>query len=346
MRLFSKSFVLAALIGSCFCTTALAADPEDPELVDIGSLDFEEMLSTSLLVVHHIHRKGEWMVSYEFSHMAMTDVLDGQESVSLDQVHEDFMTSPVSMTMQMHMAHLMYAPSDRVTLMVMTHVMSNAMTNQPFGMKEFEVKSAGFGDLELMAHWSAIEGKVHHLLVLPGVSLPTGSIKRRDATAMGPNQKLPYPMQLGAGTLGLQPGVGYLGQTDQWSWSLDLLPRLYIGNNSADYRLGNRYKVAARVSASPFPWIAGGLGLRGQRVDKIAGQDEELMPPMTPSAVADNLSGERLEGVVTLAVQLPGKLDGVVVNVEGALPVYERLDGPQLATAFTLKGGCSLTWAF
>jgi len=40
----------------------------------------------------------------------------------------------------------------------------------------------------------------------------------RDDTPAGSNQKLPYPMQLGSGTIDLLPAIIYIGQTDKFQY--------------------------------------------------------------------------------------------------------------------------------
>ena len=81
----------------------------------------------------HMHKAGEWMLSYRFMRMNMEGNRIGNNSVS----PEDIVTTvpnrffgnpnqpptlrvvPTQMTMNMHMFGVMYAPSDVITLMAM-----------------------------------------------------------------------------------------------------------------------------------------------------------------------------------------------------------------------------------
>ena len=67
----------------------------------------------------HIHKKGEWMIGYRYMFMDMGGNRDGTSEQSLASVLAAFPVAPTAMQMQMHMASLMYAPSDDLTLMVM-----------------------------------------------------------------------------------------------------------------------------------------------------------------------------------------------------------------------------------
>lgn len=62
--------------------------------------------------------------------------------------------------------------------------------------------------------------------------------------ASAPNESiLPYPMQIGSGTVdGLLAGT-YLWQTDNFSGGNQVNLTLRTGTNDRDYRLGNNYNL-------------------------------------------------------------------------------------------------------
>ena len=51
----------------------------------------------------HTHKVDEWMFSYRYGHMEMDGNRDGTSSVSVAEIHQDFMIAPLKMTMEMHM---------------------------------------------------------------------------------------------------------------------------------------------------------------------------------------------------------------------------------------------------
>ena len=77
----------------------------------------------------------------------------------------------------------------------------------------------------------------------------------------------------------------------------------------------------------------------------IHGSDPGLMPAMVPTADPNRRAGERLDllfGVNVFATT--GVLGGLRAAIEGGLPVYQSLDGPQLETDWMLSG--TLEWIF
>jgi len=75
----------------------------------------------------HMHGKGEWMFSYRYMHMNMEDLKNGSDDATFDQALENYMVTPTSMPMNMHMLGAMYAPSDKITLMAMVNYTSMTM---------------------------------------------------------------------------------------------------------------------------------------------------------------------------------------------------------------------------
>src|SRR5512143_3451941 len=62
---------------------------------------------------------GQWMIGYQFMYEKQDGNLDGINGVSETQILERFVTAPTYMAMHMHMGMVMYAPTNRLTLMAM-----------------------------------------------------------------------------------------------------------------------------------------------------------------------------------------------------------------------------------
>ena len=78
--------------------------------------------------------------------------------------------------------------------------------------------------------------------------------------------------------------------------------------------------------------------LDGHGWKDIHGSDSSLNPIMVPTADPDLRAGERLDMVFGLNVYAPeGRFSGHRVTIEGGLPVYQRLDGPQLETKWQMR---------
>ncbi len=62
---------------------------------------------------------GQWMVGYQFMVERMDRNLVGTHGINEAKILERYSAAPTDMTMEMHMPMIMYAPTDRLTLMAM-----------------------------------------------------------------------------------------------------------------------------------------------------------------------------------------------------------------------------------
>ena len=117
--------LVAALAWTPPTSAAETHDAEPVPSTREGSLEdmsLEELLEMrlggmSITGIHHAHDAGEWMTGYSFMQMEMDGSLDGSHGAGRSDIFaEGFMVAPTSMQMQMHMFHLMYSPTSRMTL--------------------------------------------------------------------------------------------------------------------------------------------------------------------------------------------------------------------------------------
>lgn len=287
----------------------------------------------------HRHKEGEWMASYRFRYMNMDGNLNGSSSVSEATVLGRYMISPVEMDMSSHMVGLMYAPSDRVTVSLMLPYMSKSMKHVTRAGTNFTTSSSGLGDIKAAALIGLWENEKHNLHLNAGLSLPTGTIDARDTTPAGPDSLLPYPMQLGSGTLDLMPGLTYSGHTEDWSWGAQALATIRTGSNSNGYRLGHAGDFSLWGARKWNDNVSSSLRLNALAWGDISGRDARLNPAMIATADPKLRAGSRLD----LLLGLNGNFgNGHRLAIEGGVPIAQSLDGPQLKTKFVITGG----WQF
>ena len=287
----------------------------------------------------HTHNEGEFMVSYRNMKMDMNGLQDGTQSVSSQEVLDNgYMMTPTKMTMDMHMFGLMYAPSDKTTLMVMLSYIEKDMDMlMDMGMMTMKtsMNSEGLGDIKVGAlHniFSEAGQKIHLNLMM---SLPTGSIDEENDAG----NVMPYAMQLGSGTFDLLPGITYTAQQESFSYGAQAQATIRLGENDRDYTLGDRYKLQSWVQMPVHQRVSLSLRLLYEDWDTISGEDDELNAMMTPTADADLQGGNLLSAGVGANVTLP---QGHRVAVEYSKELEQDLDGPQMAQDDTL----TLAWQF
>jgi hypothetical protein len=299
----------------------------------------------------HTHQQGKWMVAYQYMYMDMDGNRDGTDREDSADVLKDFMVSPLNMTMQMHMLGIMYAPTNKLTLMAMFPYIHKEMNHRTRMGAEFTTRTEGIGDIKASALYTFYQESTHWFYLNAGLSFPTGSIDEMGHTPMGRNVQLPYPMQLGSGTFDLLPGVTYLGNSGKWSWGSQVLATVRLGENDNDYALGDEFGLNGWVARAWTDWLGTSVRIEGKYWGDIEGADPDIAAvnmmgvKIVPTADPGLRSGRRID--LLLGIDLAGK-DEALKNgrlaVEGGFPIYQYLDGPQLETDWLLTAG--LQWMF
>lgn len=357
-----RSLLRCVLLSTLVFALVLLTGPAVAQDEEFADLSLEDMLeleldAVSIAGIHHTHDAGEWMVGFSYMNMAMNGMRNGTDRVSkfevTDMAQFGYRVTPVKMDMHMLMFHLMYAPSDKITLMGMMPYVRKSMKHY-VGMNgaNFTTRAEGAGDLKLAALYSAYRTESQRLIAEFGLSLPSGSIVEKDNNPMSGavDVRLPYPMQLGSGTVELLPGVTYIGQTTSWQWGGHVKGTLRVGKNANGYRLGNRYKLTSWVSRTFTDMLSGSVRLDWNQWFNIQGRDPRqdgavmgAMAPVVPTAFTKLQSGKRLDLLVGVTLYEPaGVLNGHRLSLEAGLPIYQYIDGPQLETDWML----TLSWSW
>ena len=243
----------------------------------------------------------------------------------------------------------MVGVSDELTFMLMVPYVRKSMNHVRMDSVRFKTRSEGLGDVALNALYSLYQTPRHRIIGIAGLSFPSGSISSKDrlpGPMMSPPsvQRLPYPMQLGSGSFDVKLGGTYIGQAEGWSWGAHSSGVIRTGKNKHDYRLGNRFDVTTWSARRLTSWSSASLRLKWDQRFNIAGADPNLNPAIVPTADPNRQAGRRLD--VLFGVNLfheRGRLGGLRLAAEVGLPLYQRLDGPQLETDWTTS--LTIEWA-
>lgn len=288
----------------------------------------------------HRHKAGEIMLSYRWAYMRMSGNRSRTEHQSQSDVFaRGFAISPQDMDMQMHMLGLMWAPTDRITLMGMLPFADLSMAHENVAGGRFTTDAGGIGDVKLSALVGLFDGEIHDLHLNAGVSLPSGSIDEKDTvlTPMGPMRlQLPYPMQLGSGSVDVIPGLTYVGTGSALSWGAQALGTIRTHDNGNHYRLGNRVELSAWLARPWSSWLSTSLRTQWSWWGNVRGADPDLNPAAVPTADPDRRAGWRLDVAPGINLLLPS---GHRLAIEAPLPAAQWLDGPQLETDWRLIVG-------
>ncbi|MCR9278283.1 MAG: hypothetical protein NXH85_09930 [Pseudomonadaceae bacterium] len=292
------------------------------------------------VMADHVHERGEWMLSYRYMDMLMESNYDGSAELAESEVLRSgtgrYMVAPTEMTMRMHMFGAMYAPSDKLTLMLMAPYVEYDMDHVTAMAGAFNTASNGLGDIKVSGL-----ARVGPGVLRIGLSLPTGDLDARDDTPMG-RSVLPYPMQLSSGTVDLLLGYTAVAQSAGGSVGGQISAVLRAGENDESYRLGNSvegslwrtWRVADPVSLSTRARYLLWGDVEGADPRYAMGLASNLVPTVDP----DLRGGERFE----VLVGINGLVAGHRLSAEIGVPVWQDLDGPQLGTAWSVTLGWQL----
>ena len=334
-----------ALVLSCAGSAQDAAEPYPvipltPQATGAPTGHHAGLLLPPQVMLGH---SGKWMLGYQFMYERMNGNLDGSDRMSTGRILESFFASPTDMRMQMHMATLMYVPREGLSLMAMVPYLRKDMDHLTQDGERFKERTDGLGDIELRAHYTLLKSADQQQLVYfnGGVALPTGSINERLNGA-----RLEYPMQLGAGTVSVLPGLSYLGQRGDWGWGVDLQPTLRVRENRNDYRLGNQYRINTWAIRRLSESLNVSLRADARRIENIKGADEVLDREDEPTKDPNLQAGRRLDVLLGLNFQptVSSRAENQRFYLEAGVPAYQSLDGPQLKTTFL--GTINWQWHF
>lgn len=287
----------------------------------------------------HTHNTGEWMFSYRYMFMQMDGNRDGTDRVSAQEIvsptGDGFIVTPTKMDVQMHMFGAMYAINDRVTLMGMLPYVIKEMDHLTRSGARFSTKSEGIGDFKTSALVRLVNSNSQALHLNLGLSLPTGSINEKDdnprCQMMGncPAQ-LPYPMQIGSGTVDPSIGLTWLGDNPWFSWGAQAMGTFRLGHNDKEYSQGELYEATVWAAKPVSSRVSLSARLGAMETTNYDSEDEDLEVSNTNFITTGETNlrgGARADVGVGLNWLVGG---GVRLAAEVLYPFYQNLDGPQL----------------
>ena len=312
----------------------------------------------------HMHKKGEFMISYRHMQMSMSGNQRGKDELSDEEIATTIPNRfgmpptlrivPQDMTVKMDMFGFMYAPSDRVTLMLMLNHLNKDMQLRTFaGMMGtnvrglFNTESSGFGDTKVGALVSLLDTPSRKMHLNLGLSLPTGAIDNRGGVltpmAMRDNPmlmdlRLPYAMQLGSGTYDVEPGITYLAYGKAHSWGLQYKAIVRTGENDEGYTLGDQHQFQAWGQYLFSPAISTSLRAEAKTLSSIDGMDEQIRGPVQ-TADPDSYGGDYVNAAVGVNYYAQsGFLKNHRFAFEYSVPLLQDVNGVQMTmeNMFTL----------
>ena len=301
------------------------------------------------VMLDHTHHAGDWMLSYRYMFMHMDGNRMGSNSISDSDVYAaGYAVAPQEMDMHMHMFGTMYAPTDWLTLAVMTSYNTKDMTlkrNPHMHMHghgghsgTFGHSSEGWGDTTLTGLFQLFNAGGQSAHIGLGIGLPTADVEE-----MQDGHFLPYGMQLGRGLWDLRPSITYLGQCNWFSWGAQASGIIGLEDeNSAGYAPGDVFNTTGWLAAKLNDWASISARLNYTHQSSWSGHYNGPHHHAAPPHFIDNYGGDILEGGIGLNLYNPLGLKGHRVAVEALFPIHQDVEGIQMDRDFSIVVG----WQF
>lgn len=337
----------AVALPLLLCATAVSAQDNAPattgeDIVAIGLRP--DAHGPAGTMADHVHKSGDLMIGL----MLMHENYGGANRAGTNPISDaaiaeaGYTVKSAAMTMDMAMLHVMWAPNDRLTLMVVPSWMRMDMTME--GLPMAEGMTGGMGGHgghmmmpgQKMSH--SVEGlgdtqfgglvslsrnprlSAHAGLM---VSAPTGSVTRRNASGAYTH----YMMQGGSGTWDLNPSFTLHGMTASFGWGAQASYLFRAEKaNKAGFRFGDRFNATTWASVPVSPRLSLSTRLSWTSEGVIKGHYNGAHGHSSPPDLQGNYGGQRLE-VGPGANLMVG--DRLRLGLEGSVPVYQKVNGIQ-----------------
>lgn len=295
----------------------------------------------------HLHKNGEFMLSYRFMNMQMSGNVQGTGNISNDDIVTTVTNPnappatvrvvPQDMSTNMHMLGFMYAPTDYITLMAMINYVDRDMTLTTYqGMSgttvldNFDTASSGLADSKLAVLYRLFDSSQHKLHANIGWIIPTGSLEETGEVLTPMNMtttlRLPYSMQTGTGSHQGEFGLTYNGYANNYSWGAQGLFSTSLNENDENYEPGNKIQFTGWGAYAFSERLSASVRLKYSSSDEISGADSQIVAPVT-TANPDNYGADVLDLAVGINSVFANKHR---VALEYSVPLKYDVNGVQM----------------
>ena len=249
---------------------------------------------------------------------------------------------PHSVAQDYQGASVAYGLTDNVTLVVATSYVEKSVDMETFKGASgatplgYSVgNTEGIGDTAVATIVRVYQGPINQLHGSLGLSLPTGSTTE-NMTLLAPTGVLSaarafYAMQPGSGTVDLLPCLTYSGALNAWSWGVSFRGRLPLDRGAQGWAYGDLYEATGWGGYTWTPGFETTLRLDGVTQGRIQGGDP-LIVGKAEGANPSFYGGQRVDifGGAIVSGRFIG-LPSTQIAVEAGVPLYQNLNGPQIA---------------
>jgi|SRR5690554_272727 len=298
------------------------------------------------VALDHNHREGQVMTGYRYNYTRYSGLYHGDTEVHGSELASaGYSMLANSVSMEMTMLDIMYAPSDRLTLMLMPTYITINMNSSATGdmaVDDMSHQVHGFGDTSFSALYELIGTEHHTFMGTLGVNAPTG---KTDLTHYD-GSRLPYGMQLGSGTWDATSALTYTGNSGALSWGLQGSAVIPLeSSNDSGYALGDQYAATVWGAVQVVDWLSFSGRINWSDQDPISGHYKDADNHSSPEDFPGNYGGEFVDGALGVnTVVTGGDFAGLRFGLEWVSRFNENYNGYQLGLNNSVN--VSVSYAF
>ena len=348
---------------------AMAEDVQPPHTHHSHHATHQHSTPAGVMFDHVLQQAGDAMVGYRYMYAnqagtmqeglsTVNDVTLVTQACALKLCY----VTPQSMSMNMHMLDLMYAPTDWLTLMLMPQFMDMHMAMRPLSgappspsMMDpigaaiahagHEHTTGGVGDTGFYALVNAATFGDQQINISLGISMPTGdsNIQLRDTHRQHLGY-IHYGMQLGSGTWDFKPAITLTGHQAEWSWGAQLNgTKRLASSNKVGFVLGDTFQSTAWLGYDWTNWLTSSVRGIYTLQDALKGSYQGTYYQIGAMDFPRNYGGQFADIGLGINIKLPHDiLLGSLINFEWLQPIHDDVNGYQLPR----EGALSATWSY
>lgn len=300
---------------------------------------------------HTLEAGGQFLISYRYNSIMADGMRDGTGDVGTNEVLQNFTYAPTNMQSQRHMALIEYGVTDDLTILGMLPYVNIGIDQVTSTGDKIFNRAVDPGDIIFQALYVLWRGDRQQVHLNLGMQFPLGvqESDRFPPTPTSPDKG--YPLQISSGTYDFMPGLTYRGQNDDWTWGVQGTGMIRFGLNNQDYKFGNRFQLTGWAARKLSDNLSLSARLDSNIWANVFGAYPQLNQALTPTNRPDYQGGRRIDILFGANFYLPGRdlpssvgdyLPSQWFSVEGGVPVYQSLMGPQLKTSWIITAGWNL----
>jgi hypothetical protein len=286
---------------------------------------------------HTLNTLGRVMFSYRFNDVSFSGLRNGSHSVSTGSALQQFPIVPVSGSAQNNLIIMEYGVTDDLTFQGILPIIQRHFNYVDGSGNHYTTNVEDLSDIQLSALYVVHRTENEQVHLNLGMQIPTGILLEQGSKATPTSPAFTYPVRSSDGTWDFLPGITYRGQSEDWTWGVQALGIIRFGINRYDYRLGDEGNFNAWLSRKLTNSTSLSARLNGHVMGNIFGADPQLNPNLVPSNMPSLQANRQLNIMFGLNYVIPdGFLKGQRLGVEGGIPVYQWLAGPELGQQYQI----------